>query len=327
MIMADVPRVARWGKTRFPPPLKKGGTIGLVSPARWGRPEWIEEGRCVLESRGYRAAVHPQNDLRDGHMAGDAAARAGAIMEMFADPAVDAIMCVRGGGDAISILDRLDYDVVRRHPKPFIGFSDITLLSAAFARHAGLVTYHAPMIWNFAHETDPRTIEDFWHVLEHGGAERCNLSFPEAEAIRPGRAEGVLVGGNMSRLRLLMDTPFDWPSDGSILFIEEVEEVLYKIDEMLHHLRLAGRFDGVRALLVGEMVDIADGETGFARAGELPFGRDLRQVLLSHVPPDIPVAFNVPCGHGKYLTTFPVGATAQLDIVPGGGASLAWLRE
>ncbi|MGE3624456.1 MAG: hypothetical protein AB7H77_11390, partial [Bdellovibrionales bacterium] len=99
-----------------------------------------------------------------------------------------------------------------------------------------------------------------------------------------------------------------------ILFIEDVDEVLFKLAEKLQHMKLAGKFSGVRAVIVGEMVDIADGETGFAKKTEKPYGKSLRDILLDVLPPDIPLCFNFPCGHGKYLTTLPVGAEVRLTL-------------
>jgi muramoyltetrapeptide carboxypeptidase len=293
--------------------------VGIVSPGRWPDPAWIDMPKAFLESRGYQVVVHAQNYLKEGQLAGSDAARAEAIMDMFMDATVDAILCARGGTGALRLLDKLDYDVIRKQPKPFVGFSDVTVLLHAISQRCGFVTYHGPMGWNFAQPgNDPRTGPELINVIGNR-RKHCRLHYPEVEIVHPGRAEGVLKGGNITLLQHLIGTPFDWSPDGAILFIEEADEPLYKIDRALNHLRLAGKFRNVRAVLVGEMVDIADSETGFAREGERPYGRDLRDIILEYVPPNVPLGFNFPCGHGNYITTLPVGAAAQLTLGARGG--------
>jgi muramoyltetrapeptide carboxypeptidase len=111
--------------------LKKGDTIGIVSPSSTSDPAVLVKGKAVLEAAGYRVILHPQNDYASGHLAGSDEQRATALMALFADPAIDAIVCGRGGNGAIRLLDRLDYDLIRRNPKIFVGYSDITVLHHA----------------------------------------------------------------------------------------------------------------------------------------------------------------------------------------------------
>jgi len=298
----------------FPPPLKPGGTIGFVSPGRWPEQAWIDKPKAFFESRGYRVVVHKQNYMQDGQLAGSDKARAEAIHDMFVDAAIDAVLCVRGGTGSLRVLDLLDYELIKIHPKPFIGFSDITLVLQVITQRCGFVTYHGPLGWNFAQpKNDPRTVSDLFAVVgkEKGAA---TLRYPEVECARAGKAEGVLAGGNISLLQNLIGTPYDWSGKNAILFIEDVEEALYKIDRKLNQFRMAGKFDDVRAVLVGEMVDIADSETGYAREGEKPYGRTLQQIVEEHVPSNIPLGFNFPCGHGNYITTLPIGASARLSL-------------
>ncbi|HEU0117920.1 MAG TPA: LD-carboxypeptidase [Alphaproteobacteria bacterium] len=299
---------------RFPPPLKPGGTIGILSPARWPEPEWLEQSKAAFEAKGYKVVIHPQNFLKEGQMAGSDADRAGALNDMFADKNIDAILCSRGGCNAIRILDKLDYKLIKKNPKPFIGYSDISLLQNAITKKCGFVTYHGPLGWNFGHDPDPRVLTDMLALLISKTKHfTCNY---DVDGVRPGSAQGVLVGGNITRLELLMSTDYDWSGDKAILFIEDVDEVLYKLDEKLQHLRLAGRFDKVRAVIVGEMIDVADGENGFAKPGQKPYGRTFRQIVESVVPADVPLCFDFPCGHGRYITTLPIGAETEITITP-----------
>ncbi len=308
----------------YPPPLKAGGTIGIVSPARWSKPDWLVKGKAFLEARGYQVVIHAQNYLKDGQLAGHDAARAEAIMDMFADATIDAIFCARGGTGSMRLLDKLDYRFIKQNPKPFVGFSDITALLQAISAQCGFVTFHGPMFWNFAHDYDERMSEDLFQIIGTKNA-RVNLKFPEAETVRAGTAKARITGGNLALLQSLVGTPYDWSGKDVILFIEDVDEVLYRLDRELNHLRLAGKFEGVRAVIVGEMVDIGDGETGFMRAGEQPYGSDLKQIFVRHLPPEVPICFNFPCGHGRYLTTLPIGSCGELTLSDN-GAELTIIR-
>jgi muramoyltetrapeptide carboxypeptidase len=295
-----------------PPSLKPGGTIGVVSPGRWSNPEWITKAKSVLEGRGFNVVVPQQNYLQYGQLAGEVSARARSIMDAFSDPAIDAVMCARGGTGSIHILDQLDYKLIKANPKPFIGFSDITFPLLAMSECADIITYHGPLMWNLAHAHDPRVVDDLLKVL--AGYKGLEMNYDQIEIIRPGVARGRLVGGNMTMLQHLIGTPYDWHSKGAILFIEDVDEVIYKVAQRLHQMKLAGKFVGVRAVVVGEMIDVKDGETGFAHAHERPYGKTLKEVFLEALPPDIPLCYHFPCGHGKNMTTFPIGAEAELDL-------------
>jgi muramoyltetrapeptide carboxypeptidase len=298
----------------FPPPLRPGGTIGIIAPSRWPEPAWIEKGAALLEKRGYRVKVHPQVYKKDFQWAGSDAARAKALMDMFADSSIDAIMCARGGNGAIRIVDRLDYKLIKRHPKPFVGFSDITLLLQAIGKHCGFVTYHGPLIRHLAHPHAPGTLENLLGAIS--GTE-LSFSHRDVKILRPGSVQGRLVGGNMALLQAMIGTPHDWSAKDAVLFIEDVDVYAYMVDRMLRHFRMAGKFDGVRAVILGAMVCNADADD--------PYGRDVRKMLLDVLPPDIPLCMGFPCGHGLpgtklSLTTLPVGARVKLTLDRRGAA-------
>lgn len=120
----------------------------------------------------------------------------------------------------------------------------------------------------------------------------------------------------MSLLQSLIGTPYDWSGQDAILFIEDIEEPLYKLERTLAHMKLAGKFEGVRAVLVGEMVGILDDKPDLDPKEHTCYGHSFEELVLKHVPPDIPVAFNIPCGHGRHLATFPVGAVVQVQLTP-----------
>ncbi len=305
-------------KAVFPPPLPQGGTIGVFSPSRYAEPAWFEEMKKRVEAEGYKLVVHQQNSLRKGWLAGDEKSKAAALMELFLDPKIDAIMCVRGGMGALCFLDLLDYDVIAKNPKPFIGFSDVTCLLSAITKKTGMVTYHGPMGWNFIEENFvPQTGADFFKMI--GAGVSCKeLSFPQASIVRGGDVNGILLGGNMSLLQCLAGTSYDLNVPHSILFIEDVAEPLYRIDRMMTHLRMAGKFESVQAVLVGEMVNIKDATPNPSEPADAWYGKGIEEIMLDHLPSDIPVAFNIPCGHRKYTTTFPVGAEVNLSLASTG---------
>lgn len=303
----------------FPPALCKGGTIGIVSPAGWPEPEWIATGQRVLEAKGYSVKIHPQNYLRCGKLAGSDKARAEALIDMFCNPEVGAIMCGRGGVGSLRLLPLLDYDLIRRNPKPFIGFSDITILLHAIFSRCGFVTWHGPLIWNLAQSHhSPQTLTDLLAAITENAAHvasRAPRCFT-ATGLHTGTAEGVLIGGNLSMLQYLIDTPWDWSADGAILMLEDLGDELYRLDMRLRHFALAGKFKGVRAVVIGESINISDGDPDSSKPSDCPYGQTWREVILENVPPDIPVVMDFPCGHGQYITTLPIGAQIRLAVTP-----------
>ncbi|MDD3181643.1 MAG: LD-carboxypeptidase [Alphaproteobacteria bacterium] len=300
----------------FPPLLPAKGTIGIIAPSRWPQAEMLERTVVHFEARGYEVVVHDQCYLQHGTLAGRDAARAEALNDMFGDATIDAIVCARGGSGGLLVLDRLDYELIRANPKPFIGSSDITVLLQAITCHTGMVTYHGPMGFHFLPERyEAYTEDDLFYMISGDPTER-RLRFPMVEVERAGKAEGRLVGGNLSMLQSLIGTAYDWSGDGAILFIEDVNEPLYSIERMMAHMRLAGKFEGIRAVLVGEMVGIPEEKADSMALGDCPYGRTLKEVMLKHLPPEVPIGFNYPCGHGRYLTTLPVGACVRVTITP-----------
>ena len=294
----------------LPPLLPAKGTVGIISPSRWPDPAWLDKTEDVLKEVGYQTVIHTQNYLHDGQLAGSDAARAEAIMDMFLDKTIDTIMCGRGGTGSIRLLDKLNYKIIKQNPKPFIGFSDITLLLQAIQKRCGFITYHGPMGWNFGNPFDPRTLKDFIANVGDHHKKHLRLNYPEVTVHRAGKVEGTLVGGNVTLLQHLIGSPYDWTGKDSIFFVEDVDEPLYKIDRAFQHLALAGKFKDVRAVIVGEMVGISD--------GEIPYGRDLKQIITEAVPPEIPLCFDFPCGHGDYITTLPVGAFTHANFSASG---------
>lgn len=292
------------------PLLAPGGRLRVIAPASGGcGHDVLARARRYFEGRGHALDVDPRVFAQERYLAGSDADRAAMVNDAFADPAVAGIVVARGGYGSIRLLDRLDYDLIRRHPKPLVGFSDTTALQLALLAQAGLVSYSGMVLGaDFrAPDLHPVTETTLWDALS-GQA----LAMPAPVAVRPGLVRGPLIGGCLSLVAALCGTPFLPRMDGAILLIEDVHEEPYRVDRLLTQLRLAGVFDAIAGLAVGtfercEASDPADGTIADVLA-ELP--------RLTAAP----IASGVAHGHHLGRCVLPLGAGACLD------ASAGWLR-
>jgi len=293
--------------------LEAGQTIGLISPSGptspggATTPEQLAAARARLAEAGFPTVIAPHAlDVR-GYLAGDDPGRVADLHAMFTDPAVRAVLCIRGGYGAMRLLDAVDYDLIRRHPKVFIGYSDITALHLALHHRAGLVTFHGPMAGAIAaggeHDlgqllraiTRPRPLGPLANPPDG----------PEIETLVPGTADGVLLGGNAAVLTSLLGTPYLPSFEGAVLFLEDILDHTYRLDRKIVQLRLAGVLEQVAGIVVGECRLRAE-------AGDQ--GLSIRQILEDLVVPlGKPAIYGLACGHGAYHLTLPVGVRAHLD--------------
>lgn len=298
--------------------LRKGSTVALVSPASAvAESVSVEVARESLMALGLEVRMGSHHRDRYGYLAGTDRDRAADLNRMFADPEVDGIFALRGGWGAARLLPLLDYDAIRRNPKVFLGYSDVTALLTAIHARTGLITFHGPMgvsTWNrFAVEHLRRVLFD---------AEAADLANPteigdtlvqtedRVQVITPGRARGRLIGGNLSVLSAIMGSPYlpDW--EGAILFLEEVEEDIYRVDRMLTQLRLAGVLEKIAGFVFGKCTGCGPGE-GY---GSLT----LEQLFADHVAPlGIPAWSGAMIGHIRNQWTVPVGAEVEIDAARG----------
>jgi muramoyltetrapeptide carboxypeptidase len=301
-------------KSRFPDTavqraaaVQPGDIVGVVAPARWLDDATVEAGARALFGDRFLVRTSPQLALRLHQFAGGDAERARAIEAMFADPAVKAIVCAKGGYGSPRIVDALDYGLIARNPKRFVGYSDVTALLLAITRHAGLETYHGPMLVDAAGALSaPSRAHLLATLTDQPAPDAATALLAQARVLRGGRAAGRLIGGNLSLLVNMIGTRSDFDTDGAILFLEDVDEHLYHVDRMLVHLGRAGKLDGIAALLIGEMTQLKD--------NAVPFGSTVEQMALERLgDADIPVVANFPCGHGINQMTLPIGALARLD--------------
>ena len=290
--------------------LKFGDTIGLIAPSGAMRTEGaieraVEETKCM----GFNVKLGESAGKKYGYLSGTDEVRARDINAMFADDEVDAIFCLRGGYGAMRILDRLDYDLIASHPKIFVGFSDITALHIAFLNRCNLVTFHAPMASGWSNGSlDDFSRENMYRALMHAKPMGELINPPEysKQTVNPGKAEGVLVGGNLMLMASSLGTPWEIDTRGRIIFIEEVGERTYCVDRMLTQLRLAGKFADCAGIVFGDFADCPI---------EYPdFGLTLEEIIRDVVAPSgKPIFTGLRCGHCTPKLTLPFGVNCRLD--------------
>ena len=283
------------------PALPAGGVIALIAPAG---PAELDLNLATqwMHARGYQLRVYPGVWQRDGYLAGSDAERLRDLHDAFADDSVDAIFCLRGGYGSPRLLDGIDFELLRGHPKPFVGYSDITALHLAITRYAGFVTFHGPMLnADLLGNKQAPTESSLLHMLS--GQQPPTLEHPLAyplTTVASGCASGRLLGGNLSMICAVMGTAFELDGEGIILFIEDVNEPLYRVDRLLTHMRLAGKLDRLRGVLVGDVA-------GVERAA-------LERLLTQELGGlGIPVLAGWRSGHCDPNLTLPMGAQVRLD--------------
>ena len=239
---------------------------------------------------------------------------------MFRDPEVAAVMPIAGGYGTPQLLDRLDYDLIRRNPKIFVGYSDITALHLAIHQKTGLVTFHGPNVdsrfTDYTIEVYRRALFETAPLGALGNPRESNAMRPQhpLRAVRPGRATGRLLGGNLTLISTTMGTPWEIDTRGAILLLEDVGEEPYRIDRMLTQLRLAGKLQQAAGIVFGECVECTPSEYKPFVAAGFSLGEVLDAVL-GDLP--IPVLFGLTFGHTADQLTLPLGIRATLDADKG----------
>jgi muramoyltetrapeptide carboxypeptidase len=291
-----------------PPALRSGDTVGIVAPASNVKRDDFEAGCEALRRAGYRPFYFDSILDQELYFAGSVERRTRELEEMFVRDDVRAIVCARGGYGANYLLQTLDFDKIKAHPKIFVGYSDITTLLTCFT-DGGLVTFHGPMV-----------AKDWLH---DGGVHlfswQSALSKSEpwdvptgvgVSGLVEGEADGVLYGGCLSILVASLGTPYEIKTAGKILFFEDIGAKPYQVDRMLMQLKLGGHFDQVRGIIFGEMLDCLQTTNQ---------GYTLQDVITRIVGDlGIPVAFGVKSGHvTSGNITLPFGVQAKLSIRDG----------
>jgi muramoyltetrapeptide carboxypeptidase len=320
-----------------PPALRSGDVIAIIPTARAIVLDEIRDGIVLAESWGLRVRIGEGIGRKDFQQAGTPEQRAQDLQAAINDPSVRAIWCARGGYGTMQLMPHLDLSVLKKDPKWIIGFSDITVLHNHL-QNIGLCSLHAQMAHMVAAKTE-ETRETLRAALfgeaysvEAASREPRAASLDAANKLgtpgskleaRAGTCEGVLVGGNLSLLYGLRGTPYDIDPKGKILFMEDLDELLYHVDRMVMNLKLSGWFQNLAGLVVGGMNDMHDKNPAD------PFGRTAEQIIADATRgTNYPVAFGFPVGHIKDNRALIMGEKAKLSVTANGatlsfGASLS----
>ena len=292
---------------RYPAKLKKGAIVGLVSPSSPISPERVELCGKAVEGLGYRVKLSDNHALsKGGYMAGEEKLRAQWMNTMFADPQVEAIFCVRGGGGATRIIPYLQLEMIKQNPKIFVGYSDVTCLHLLLNQQCDLVTFHGPMVSsNMIDHFDAESQKSFFDCLNADRVYeyRAPGGLP-LKPLRSGKAEGILTGGNLTLMAASLGTPYEIDTKGKIIFIEETGEHIGNIDRHIYQLRDGGKLKQAAGVILGQF-------TGCHRKIK-EYG--IEEILLDAVADlDLPVLSGVQSGHGFPMISLPMGARCGMD--------------
>ncbi len=291
----------------LPPALKSGSLIAIASPASpvsaWNLSNTVN----ILKKQGFtveigRIAKNQKND--NNYFAASDQERADELMQFFECPEISAIMCARGGYGVMRVLDKLDYNVIKKNPKIIIGFSDITALLNAIYAKCSLVAFHGPVAvssWN------DFSLSSFKKTLTVG--ELFSAKIDEMQVINDGIAEGVIQGGNLRIISSTMGTPYEIQTDGAILFLEDVSEHAYEIDRMLSQLLLAGKMKNIKGIVFGKFKNLHTRKSFYPNRGKTIF-----EVINEICKPlGVPLVYEFPFGHITNKITLPIGIKARID--------------
>ena len=295
-----------------PKKLQKGDTIGVIAPASPPKDiSRVEKGAEYLESLGYRVELGKHVYSKKGYLAGEDSERLEDLHSMFANKDIKAIMAVRGGYGTTRILDKINYKLIRENPKIFVGHSDMTALQMAIYHKSKLVTFAGPMLSvDFGgEEVDPFMEENFWKIITNS-KKIGKISNPESEkffVLTKGRAEGKILGGNLTIICTLAGTDFLPVFKDAILLIEEIKEAPYRIDRMFTQLKQMGVLKQINGLILGRFVECYESD-------KLKETLTLNEVIADHLTDQkIPILYNFKHGHITDSLTVPFGLKCKLN--------------
>lgn len=291
---------------KYPKPLMKKNTIGLIAPAGPLRNIKVEEIKYELNKLGYKVKIGKSCYLSyKGYLSGSDKERAIDLERMFLDKDVNAILCIRGGYGCTRILDLIDFNIIRDYPKIFIGFSDITALHIAINQKSNLATYHGIMASSIQ-KWDEFTYASLIEALTF--QDKLVIKNPYDEkfiSLYDGSCEGRLIGGNLSLITSTLGTEYEIDTKGKILFIEEIGEYTYKIDKMLNHLQMAGKFQNCQGIIFGEFTNCNK-----AFDNDEDILNILEEIAIKNKKPTL---CNLKSGHCMPMVTIPLGMICEMN--------------
>jgi len=294
---------------QLPPYVKPGDLVSIAAPARWVDPEDVQNFLAMLEQEGLKSMIGSIYN-RHHQFAGKDRDRLDDLQQMLDHPDIKAIFCARGGYGTLPLLDKIDLKGFAEHPKWVVGFSDITTLHAYLQMRIGVASIHAAMPYTFREVSDIENpaATSLFGILK---GEFPSYDVPSHSLNRKGRSSGILLGGNLSVLYSLTGTLFQFPTQGAILFLEDVDEYLYHIDRMMQNLKLAGMLENLAGLMVGGLTDMHD--------NEVPFGKTAAEIIREAVEEyDFPICFDFPAGHMKGNMAMVLGRQVSMEVTETG---------
>jgi muramoyltetrapeptide carboxypeptidase len=296
---------------RKPQHLKKGDTIAIVSSARAISKYEINFAIQTFESWGLKVILGKTIGAKDHQFAGNDELRTKDFQAMLDNKDIKAIVCARGGYGSIRIIENLDFTQFMHQPKWIVGYSDITILHAHINTYLAVQTIHATMPINF----ETNTGESIQTLKEALFGKKLSYEFASNQLNKKGKVTGEIVGGNLSILYSILGTKSGFNPDHKILFIEDLDEMLYHIDRMVIALKKASKFNKIQALLVGGMSDMRDNTKEFGYPNDNPFGKTPKEIILDHCQAfDFPICFDFPAGHLKENNALIFGKKTILEI-------------
>jgi muramoyltetrapeptide carboxypeptidase len=291
-----------------PPALRPGDVVGIVAPASNIRRSDLEAGCEALRRAGYRPFYFNSILEQDLYFAGSTARRKRELEDMFERDDVRAIICARGGYGTNYLLEALDLQKIKDHPKIFVGYSDLTTLLTHFVDKSALVTFHGPMVAkDWAHEGGVDSPSWQAALSRAEGWELSRSDYSGVGGLVDGDGEGILYGGCLSLLVASLGTRYEIRTEGTILFMEDIATKPYQVDRMLMQLKLAGKFEGVRGIIFGEMVACVQ-----TAKQEYTLEGVVHRIVGGL---GIPVAYGLPSGHVTARNiTLPFGVRAELSV-------------
>lgn len=284
----------------IPEKLKKGDKVVIVAPAGGPRAGQLDLLRNSLEKLGLEVQIDPHCYIDNGYFAGSGKQRAEALNRCFADKSISGIFCVRGGCGSADTINYLDFDLIKKNPKVFVGMSDITFLLNALYKKTGNIFYAGPVSLHFDRDEE-FALDDLNKKLFNNFD---SLDISNTEVLIEGEAEGILVGGNSMIMSTMLGTEYLPEDKKIILLLEEVRAYGYALDRILCHLRNAGVFDRVEAVVIGDN-DYYEEDS---------YHLSYKQMIMQYVKPNTPICYGAKFGHKNYHMIIPIGQKVRLCL-------------
>jgi muramoyltetrapeptide carboxypeptidase len=287
----------------LPPYLNTGDTIGIACPARFIDNEPLSEAIGIITQMGFKVKLCSNINARYNQLCGTDAERSNGFNELLADTSVKAIIVARGGYGCVRIVDVINWNILAQNPKWIVGYSDVTVLHSHIHQTLNMATLHAEMPVNFG-KTNYKANVELLHNALLGKHTAYNW---QHHASINGTCNGVLVGGNLSILYSMAGSVSDINTNDKILFIEDLDEYLYHIDRMMYQLVRNNKFNKVKGVVIGSMIDMKD--------NAIPFGSSAVDIITQHLQVlNIPIAFGAPFGHQANNYPLVFGQVYELAI-------------